>query len=246
MTGFPYSLIEEPSPAGRLGLIVLQVDETIEGDFRRLFPDPALTLHITRIPSGTELTPETIAGMAEGLPRATALLPQVPMFDAVGYACTSGTLLLGPERVEDLVRRNCRTRRVCTPLTAAVEAFRHLGIARLGLVSPYIASVSEPLREAFVASGVEVPNVVSFDESTEANVARIDGRSLMAATRAVADGVDAVFLSCTNLRTFEIIAPLEAELGVPVLSSNSVFGWAMARDLPTWSRPHGPGRLFGS
>ena len=39
-------------------------------------------------------------------------------------------------------------------------------------------------------------------------------------------GGDAVFVSCTNLSTYDVIAPLEAELGRPVLTANQVTMWA--------------------
>ncbi|MEM7290605.1 MAG: Asp/Glu racemase, partial [Pseudomonadota bacterium] len=44
------------------------------------------------------------------------------------------------------------------------------------------------------------------------------------ARRLVKDGgVDGVFLSCTNLKTYSFKSSLEQELGLPVLSSNSVL-----------------------
>lgn len=231
MTGVPYTLAETPE-AGRLGLVVLQVDETIESDFRRLLPDN-VTLHVSRVPSGAELTPETIAGMEHDLPAAVSLLPQAPEYDAVGYACTSGTTLLGADRVAGLIRANCKTRVVCNPLDAATDAFRHLGTPNIGLVSPYVASVSEPLARASETSGIAVRAALSFGEKIEANVARIDAPSIRAAAHEVAktDGVEAVFLSCTNLRTLDILPDLEHELGLPVVSSNLALAWAMAGTL---------------
>lgn len=242
---FPYE-IAEPPRAGRLGLIVLQVDETIEEDFRRIFGDPAVALHVTRIPSGAELTPGTIATMELALPSAAALLPAGGRFDAVAYACTSGTTLIGAERVADLVQAACACLAVDNPLSAAVAAMRHLSLQRIGLVTPYIAEVATPMTEAFRAAGIESVAAVSFGEEIEARVARIAPESVCAAAREVAraPGVEAVFLSCTNLRTLDLIAPLEAELGVPVLSSNLVLAWAMARRIG--HRPPGAtGRLFG-
>jgi maleate isomerase len=46
-----------------------------------------------------------------------------------------------------------------------------------------------------------------------------------------ADSPDAqaVFASCTNLPTYDLIAPLEAELGKPVLTANQVTLWAALR-----------------
>lgn len=246
MTGFPYSLTGPIGAAGTLGLIVLQVDETIEQDFRRLLPDPDLALYISRIPSGADLTRDSIARMETDLPTATSLLPAAAEFGAVGYACTSGTTLIGAERVADLVRAACRTRAVCNPLSAALGACEALGVRRLGIVSPYTADIADPVRAAFEAAGVAVPRTVSFGEEVEANVARIAPGDIMAAAQSVGDGVEAVFLSCTNLRTLDVIAPLEEALRVPVLSSNQVLAWSMARAAGVLDRVSGPGALFAA
>lgn len=241
---FPYRLTDTIGTR-ILGLIVLQVDETIEQDFRRIFADPATALYVTRIPSGAELTPETISRMEHDLPRAASLLPQTPEFDAVAYACTSGTTLIGADRVAQIVAANCRARRVTNPLSAAFAALRHMGLGSVGLVSPYTSAIADQLRDTFQRAGIAVPNAVSFGEQIEANVARIDPSSIAEAAREVArQGAEAVFLSCTNLRTLDIIGPLEAELGIPVLSSNQVLAWDMARESDGAAR--GVGRLFAA
>jgi maleate isomerase len=228
MSAFPYALQEDTLP--RLGLIVLQVDETIEGDFRRLFPPHVARLHVTRVPSGAELTPDSIAGMKRALPDAARLLPATQPLDVVGYACTSGTTLIGADRVRDLVTGAVRTNAVTDPLTAALAQCHRLRVARLGIVSPYIASVAEPIRAAFHAGGITVPDTLSFGEQVEAKVARIAPSSIVDAARALAQRskLDAVFLSCTNLRTLDILAPLSKELGLPVLSSNQCLAAHMA------------------
>jgi maleate isomerase len=47
------------------------------------------------------------------------------------------------------------------------------------------------------------------------------------ARRTAQGGGDAVFLSCTNLLTYDLIASLEQELGVPVITANQVTMWAV-------------------
>lgn len=247
MSAFPYRLTGPIGTKGALGLIVLQVDETIERDFRRLFPDPEVAIHVSRIPSGAELTPGTIATMRSELPRAAALLPPATEFDAIGYACTSGATLIGPDAVAALVAGGATTRAVTDPFTAAVAALSALGVGSIGIVSPYVASVADPIRSAFRAAGFDVPATLSFGEEIEARVARIDPASIRDAALEVgaAGGVEAVFLSCTNLRTLDIIDDLEVRLRLPVISSNQALAWRMARisGSPVTSRP--PGRLFG-
>jgi len=246
MSGFPYRLSGPIGTKATLGLIVLQVDETIEHDFRRLFADPGVALYTSRIPSGAELTPDTIAAMESELPRAVSLLPPAVAFDAIGYACTSGTTLIGAARVAELVHGAARTRSVTDPMTAALAAMRTLGVGSPAIVSPYIDAVAGPIRAAFEAAGLRVPASLSFGEEVEARVARIDPASIREAALEVgkAAEADAVFLSCTNLRTLDIIDGLEDALGKPVISSNQALGWQMARLANAPVAPSAPGRLF--
>jgi maleate isomerase len=44
-------------------------------------------------------------------------------------------------------------------------------------------------------------------------------------------GAQALVVSCTNLRTYDVIAPLERALGIPVVSANLATMWAALRAL---------------
>lgn len=228
MTVSAYTL--DPETRKTLGLVVLQADETIEDDFRRLFDPAHVRLHVSRVPSGAHLTAEAIREMEAALPMAAGLFPEGTRFDAVGFACTSGASLIGPERVAALVGAACQTNAVTNPLTAAVSALQAEGAQRIGLVSPYTEAISEALRADFERAGFIVSAVTSFCEEIEANVARIAPGSIVAAAERMANShaLDAMFLSCTNLRTLDVIAELRTKLDVPVLSSNSVLAWHMA------------------
>jgi len=98
VTAQRYTLTGPIGTEATLGLVVLQVDETIEQDFRRLFPSPGVALYTSRIPSGADVTPETLTAMEAELPRAAGLLPAAASFGAVGYACTSAATLIGSDR----------------------------------------------------------------------------------------------------------------------------------------------------
>ena len=103
MTGqFPYQLEEVSLPT--IGLIVLQSDETLEQDFRRLVPVEEASMHTSRIPSGDAVTPETLGAMEADLTQAASLFPNSARFDVIGYACTSGTAHIGADNVARLVK----------------------------------------------------------------------------------------------------------------------------------------------
>ena len=227
MTQFPYDTAEPDLPA--LGLIVLRVDETLEPDFRRLIPPEMARLYVSRVHSGDTLSPESIAHMGDNLAASAALLPSGGPLSVVGYACTSGTALIGEERVADIVRQNSTAQHVTNPLTAAVAQMNALGLDRIGIVSPYVESVSGPLCDAFTERGITVAQRLSFGEEIEAQVARITPDSIAKAARHLAQqgGCDGIFLSCTNLRTLDILQPLMLDLNMPVLSSNHALAWHM-------------------
>ncbi|MCY4108296.1 MAG: hypothetical protein OXG11_04610, partial [Chloroflexi bacterium] len=55
-----------------------------------------------------------------------------------------------------------------------------------------------------------------------------------------------LFLSCTNLKTFEILEDLERKVGIPVVSSNSASLWAALRALEVDCAISGLGALLGA
>lgn len=231
--------------APQVGLIVLQVDETIEDDMRRLLPHHASCL-VSRVPSAPTVTRDTLRRMEAHLTAAAALLPGSAAFRGVAYGCTSGTAEIGAARIAKLVQEGVKTPNVTEPVSALIAACRHLGIERLGLVSPYVASVSDRLRQVLAAAGITTPTALSFDEPREENVARISHQTVTDAAIEIGarPDVDAVFLSCTNLRTLDVITEAEARIGKPVLSSNQVLAWHLCAIAGLSPTPDAPGRLF--
>jgi len=227
MSTFAFDLVPSQPPA--LGLIVLQTDEQIETDFRRLLPGHA-ALHVSRVPSGREVTAETLQEMEGHLTASARLLPQAREFDVVGYGCTSGSAQIGPDVVAQRIRDGVSTRQVTNPVTSLIAACAAQGLTRLAILSPYIESVSNRLRTVLDDSGIATPVFGSFAEAEDAKVARIAPHSIERATLDFARDadVDAVFISCTNLRAVEVTATLQRQLDMPVLCSNLVLAWHMS------------------
>ncbi|MFM7419033.1 MAG: Asp/Glu racemase, partial [Alphaproteobacteria bacterium] len=57
-------------------------------------------------------------------------------------------------------------------------------------------------------------------------------------------GAHALFISCTAIRSAGLIASLEAELGLPVMTSNQVMAWHALRRLGVADACPGFGRLM--
>lgn len=235
-----------PDRPAQIGIIALQADESLEPDLRRLLPRD-LEYLVTRVPSDVSVSPETLRAMESKLIAAASLLPRGARFSAIGYGCTSASAEIGSGRVADLIKEGVPTPEVTDPLAAMIAACRHLGVTRIGLVNPYVESVSHKLRSAMAEAGLEVVAFGSFDEAEEERVVRITPESIIRAARLVAGQApcEAVFLSCTNLRTLQVIDAIEADIGIPALSSNQVLAWHLATLTGCVRACNGIGRLFG-
>jgi maleate isomerase len=229
----------------RIGLIVLETDQTIEAEARRLRLEGVDWYH-ARIANDAEVTADTLTSMEQRLPQTAALLPTAFEFDAIGYACTSAATLIGEARVTNAIQTAHPGVPCTTPITAAVDAFRALDVGRLAVVTPYSAMVTAPIVDHFESAGLSVAAVGSFLESNDLVVARITEESIAEAVRQIAaDGAcDAVFVSCTSLRTFGVIELLEAELDLRVVSSNLALLWRLLRLSGVDDEVTGLGSLF--
>lgn len=69
-------------------------------------------------------------------------------------------------------------------------------------------------------------------------------RDQVHAAVAGSSGAQACFISCTAIRSAPLIAPLEAELGLPIVTSNQVMVWHALRRCGITDAVPGFGRLM--
>lgn len=244
-TRIPFALDRGVAERAAIGLVVLATDHTLEYEWRRIFaPLAGVAVYESRIPSPVRIAPDTLGAMETEITGATdLLLPGEPM-DVVGYACTSGTIVIGEEKVFARIRAARPAAQCTTPITAAVAGLKALGARRIAMLTPYVDAINRMMRDFVEARGVAVPVLGSFSHENDNEVARIDAASVRAAALELGrhPAVDAVFVACTSIRVAELVAPLEAELGKPVTSSNHAMAWHALRlagikdALPQWGR----------
>ncbi|UWQ13143.1 Asp/Glu racemase [Aliiroseovarius sp. M344] len=233
----------------RLGLIVLQTDQTIEHEFSTIFDqDSDVALYKARIPNAMDVSPATLRQMALDLPRTAALLPPSFDFDVIGYACTSGATMIGEDQVDALIREVHPEAKTTNPITAVKTALGTLGLERIALVTPYPVDVTLEMQDNLRRAGFQTNAVASFNQSDDFTVARITTDSILNAVLRIGarDNVDGVFVSCTSLRALQVIAKAEAALGKPVISSNQALAWHMMRLAGVSDIPSNAGRLFST
>lgn len=232
----------------RIGLLVLASDHTIEHEYRIVFSRlPGVALYESRLFNDAAITPETLAAMEGRIVPATELiLPEEPL-DVVAFGCTSAAMVLGEERVFELIRQVKPGTKATTPITAAFAGLRAFGARRIGVLTPYAAEVNARVQRYVEDAGFEIPVFGSFNEENDPTVSAITPGSVRRAARQVAEvaPVDALFIACTSLRLVEAAEEIEAELGLPVTSSNHAMIWHCLRLAGVGETVPGIGRLYG-
>ena len=225
----------------RFGLIILQSDETIEQEIRATLPSN-ISINHSRIPCNKIVSSENLSQMQIDLPTASELLPKIK-YDSIGYACTSGATIIGSSEVEKLISSKQESGLVTDPIKATKEALINLNCHNIAFVSPYEQSVTEAMRLNLHHDGFKIKDQISFNETDDTVVARIaEEDSLKAIIDIGRNDVDAIFISCTNFKTFNIIDKAEKVLQKPVISSNQALIWHMLKPLKINKK--GPGLLF--
>lgn len=217
--------LDNLASAGRVGVISLATDFNIENDLRQLFPQNVASF-TSRVRNYNPLTIENLRRMEPGIQEvADTILPGTTL-DLVIYACTSGTIAIGEQRITDLIQAHHPDAKVTNPVTAALAAFERLNIKRVSIVTPYTQAVNQDVAAFFSTVGIEVLNIVGFDFEDDTAMTFISPNDIAhAAIQACDPDADAVFISCTALRATTVIHDIEAAINKPVLSSNQVLAW---------------------
>ena len=147
MHKLPYELGLPVGSRSKLGLIVLQADETIEFEFWQLISGLDLALHVSRISSSSKVSEDTLMAMKKELTKAASLFPEKLKFDIVGYACTSASSVIGSETVSKMIKKGCNTGEVCNPISSLIDACNYMKINDILFLSPYVSDVSNRLIE---------------------------------------------------------------------------------------------------
>lgn len=155
-------------------------------------------------------------------------------FDLAIFGCNAAGFLGGPEgnaAMMALMGERLQAPVVSTA-TAMVEALRHDGVARTTVVTPYMPVVNDGLTRHFAAGGITVDRLDSFLCETSAALALITESDVLAkAHAAVTPETISLFIACTQLPTYGIIAQLRQRYSFPVWSAVQATAWAARRAL---------------
>lgn len=237
---------ETVTPRAALGFIALATDRATLRDFLDFTAGAeGVDTHPTRIAFADKVTPGALAEMVGGLEASARLLVPGQPLGSISYACTSGTIAIGEARVAAEIGKARPGVPVITPIGAARDALARFGARRISLLMPYMMETAQMVAGVFAEAGFGLDRVATFDVGGDPEMNRMSPEAIIAAARETcAPGSDALFISCTGMRTRPVIESLEAELGRPVLTSNQVMAWGALRAAGIGDHLPGQGRLF--
>jgi maleate isomerase len=227
----------------RVGLVILATDHTTEPDYRRMVASETIGVYVARIAYANPTTPENLRRMQPALTQGAGLILPDEALDAVCYSCTSASVVIGDAEIEAAIQAAKPGVPVVTPPMAAMRGLRAFGARKISVLTPYTVKTSRPMADYFIRHGFEIASFTCLGFDDDREMARIQPSALVELAReAMADEAEALFISCTALRSALVVAAMERTLGRPVVTSNQATAWNCLRlcgddaPHPQWGR----------
>uniref|UniRef100_UPI0035A2281F maleate cis-trans isomerase family protein n=1 Tax=Lolliginicoccus levis TaxID=2919542 RepID=UPI0035A2281F len=147
--------------------------------------------------------------------------------EVVAYMCTSGSFVNGVAHEKALrdAMIEAGAPDAITTSGALAEALVHLDLRRISVITPYDAPLTERLHDFLGELDVEV--LKSDHLGLGGGIWKVNYRTIAERiVQADTPESEAIFVSCTNLPTYDLIEPLENLLNKPILTANQLSMWA--------------------
>ncbi len=228
----------------KIGFVLLATEQTIEDDVFRLCPD-GVGVHFTRAFIEDSITVDSLSRHADDLARAASTLLPDGSLDVICYGCTSGSLVIGEERVFEELNKGAPNAKATSLITSVIQALKAIGARRIAVATPYLDEVNQREVEYLENAGFEVMQISGLQLEKDSDMIRVSPEFLedFALKSDTADS-DALFVSCGALRTLDTVDQLERKLGKPVVCSNQAMIWHVLRLAGVDDRMDGYGQLL--
>lgn len=207
-----------------IGMLLPSGNIVAEGQVRAMMPE-GVTVHTTRLPL-TGSSDAELRRMTESLEGAAGLLADARV-DLIAFNCTAVSTY-SPDadcKIADQITAATKTPAVTTA-QALTAALRRFDARRLVLITPYLEPITKR-EEAFLAHhGFDVIHSASYGINLNWDMAHEPAETWIRFTEENRrDEADAYLLSCTAIRSAEVIDKLEGILERPVMTSNQALTW---------------------
>jgi maleate isomerase len=211
--------------------VVCPFDMALDHELWRWMPD-GVNLIFTRTPYydqpvGLDMAEEISdhGEIQDAVRSLVAIRPAV-----VTYACTSGSFVHGVEGARDLSKAMLAVGAPAAVTTSEglLMALDALGATKVAVATPYLAELTDRLTSFLEQGGKSVVSQEGL--GLDRDIWKVPYAATCELIRqADRPDAEAIFVSCTNLPTYDLIAHMEQELGKPVITANQVTAWSALR-----------------
>jgi maleate isomerase len=235
---------EGSHPRAKIGYVLLATEQTVQDDVIKLRP-PGVGIHFARAAIPDSITSESLAAQADLLADCAASLLPDGSLDVVCYACTSGSLVIGEERVFAELNRGAPNAVATSLITGVIRALTAVQARRIVIATPYLDEVNQLEVDYLEQAGFEVISICGLNLEKDSDMVRVapDYINEFALAQDHPEA-DAIFVSCGALRTLDVIGEIEARAGKPAICSNQAMIWDCLRLAGIDDRFDGFGRLL--
>jgi len=243
MSGDPERWHRDGWEAGvRIGVLTPHADVGPESELRAMAPD-GVGIHAARVPfgamgAGGAMDPTiplaAVRAFAEApqLDDAAGLLAAARL-DAIGYAFTSSAYVIDAQGEAEMVARVERRTRgipVVATCAAAVDGLRALSAGRVALIDPpwFDTELNALGRRYYEAAGFEVVHAEPCGLPSGQTEITPAGLYAWIADHVPAEA-EAVVLGGNGFRAVGVIAAVEEDLGLAMVTPNQALLWAALR-----------------
>lgn len=235
---------------GRIGVLVPFTNTNLEPDMTLLRPN-GVSIHFARM-GGYDMDEVPDAAQMQGMGAASIDEPLALLAgarpDVVLYGCTSATLSHGvafDRTLSQQIEQQTGAKTV-TAAGALVQALGALGVSRIAYASPYTSDVNQQAIRFLGDAGFECASLAEVPEDLgnygQGELTPDEVFDL--GIKADSAKSQALVLSCTDMRSVEVITQLETATGKPVVTSNQAMMFAAMGHLGIPAGECDLGRLF--
>ena len=218
----------EYAKRGLVGVLTPQANTTVEPEFRILWP-AGVTMLNARLTSKKKKMEERLVDYTNQIEVTLDQFSNAPL-QAVAFGCTGASYLIGQEKENQICERIKENKgfNFITAARAVTDSFNALGARKIGLVSPYPASLTEISVTYWQNAGFEVTEVSSaYNDASDFHpiYSLRAGSSNEALLSLQNKEIDAIVMLGTGMPTLQPILDCQHWDGPPVTSCMLSLAW---------------------
>jgi maleate cis-trans isomerase len=218
----------EYAKRGLVGVLTPQANTTVEPEFNILLP-AGLAMLNARLTSSKQKMEDRLVDYTDQIETTLEQFANAPI-QAVAFGCTGASYLIGHKKENQICSRILENKGYpfITAARAVTDSFNALGAQKIGLVSPYPATLTKVSVTYWQNAGFEVSEVASaYNDASEFHpIYSLRASSSVEALNSLKNKeIDAIVMLGTGMPTLQPLLDCHNWNGPPVTSCMLSLAW---------------------